>query len=29
VLSFLFAMINGSERGRVEALLPEPAETGR
>ncbi len=29
VLSFLFAMINGNERGRVEALLPEPAETGR
>ncbi len=29
VLSFLFAMINGSERGRVEALLPAPAETGR
>jgi DNA-binding MarR family transcriptional regulator len=29
VLSFLFAMINGSERGRVEALLPEPAGTGR
>jgi DNA-binding MarR family transcriptional regulator len=28
VLSFLFAMINGSERGRVEALLPQPAETG-
>ena len=29
VHSFLFAMINGNERGRVEALLPEPAETGR
>jgi DNA-binding MarR family transcriptional regulator len=29
VLNFLFAMINGNERGRVEALLPEPAETGR
>src|SRR5262245_35732494 len=29
VRSFLFAMINGNERGRVEALLPEPAETGR
>jgi DNA-binding MarR family transcriptional regulator len=29
VRSFLFAMVNGNERGRVEALLPEPAETGR
>ena len=29
VRRFLFAMINGNERGRVEALLPEPAETGR
>jgi DNA-binding MarR family transcriptional regulator len=29
VRRFLFAMINGDERGRVETLLPEPAETGR
>jgi DNA-binding MarR family transcriptional regulator len=29
VRGFLFAMINGDERGRVEALLPEPAETIR
>jgi DNA-binding MarR family transcriptional regulator len=26
---FLFAMINGEERARVETLLPEPADTGR
>ena len=29
VRRFLFAMISSDERGRVEALLPEPAETGR
>jgi DNA-binding MarR family transcriptional regulator len=29
VRRFLFAMINGDERARVETLLPEPAETGR
>jgi DNA-binding MarR family transcriptional regulator len=29
VRSFLFAMINGNERTRVEALLPEPVGTGR
>jgi DNA-binding MarR family transcriptional regulator len=29
VRGFLFAMINGDERGRVEMLLPEPAKTGR
>ena len=29
VRRFLFAMINANERGRVETLLPEPAETGR
>ena len=29
VRGFLFAMINANERGRVETLLPEPAETGR
>src|SRR5262245_58163604 len=26
---FLFAMINGDERAKVQTLLPEPAETGR
>jgi DNA-binding MarR family transcriptional regulator len=29
VRSFLFAMINSNERGRVETLLPEPAEINR
>jgi hypothetical protein len=29
VHDFLFAMINGDERGRVETLLPESVETGR
>lgn len=29
VRGFLFAMINGDERSRVETLLPEPAKTGR
>jgi DNA-binding MarR family transcriptional regulator len=29
VRGFLFAMINGDERGRVETLLPEPADPGR
>jgi DNA-binding MarR family transcriptional regulator len=29
VHDFLFAMINGDERGRVETLLPEAAETDR
>jgi hypothetical protein len=29
VRRFLFAMINGNEHSRVEALLPEPAETNR
>jgi DNA-binding MarR family transcriptional regulator len=29
VRGFLFAMINSDERGRVETLLPEPAETNR
>jgi DNA-binding MarR family transcriptional regulator len=29
VRSFLFAMINGNERARVVALLPQPVGTGR
>jgi DNA-binding MarR family transcriptional regulator len=29
VRGFLFAMINSNERGRVEALLPEPADIDR
>jgi DNA-binding MarR family transcriptional regulator len=29
VRRFLFAMVNGDERAKVETLLPEPAEAGR
>ena len=29
IRGFLFAMVNGDERSRVETLLPEPAGTDR